>query len=143
AVEAVRAAKGAGGHAGGPPPGAHPRLSAENVPAQDATGVERLETAGAIQLGKLTLYELAGGTVDPSDEPPPATNPWNSERVAGGSSSGAAVALAAGLCSGANGADTGGSVRAPAAYFRVGGLEASYGRGIRARWQAVAGGLAP
>jgi len=84
------------------------------VPDYDATTVTKLKEAGAILLGKLGMHEFAFG--GPSvDAPFPAVrNPWNTEHVTGGSSSGCGAALAAGLCFGALGSDTGGSIRTPA-----------------------------
>ena len=116
----------------GVPTRAGSRLFAGHVPERDAPVMSRLLAAGAVPLGKLALYELAGGTTDPKGEPPPAVNPWDPARVPGGSSSGPAVALAAGLCAGAIGTDTGGSVRAPAAYCGVVGLKPTRGLVSRA-----------
>ena len=97
------------------------------VPGQDAETVRRLKAAGAVITGKLTTHEFAHG--GPSfDLPwPPARNPWNAEHFSGGSSSGSAVAVAAGFCLGALGTDTGGSIRGPAALSGTTGLMPSYG----------------
>ena len=97
------------------------------VPDRDAETVRRLRTAGAVITGKLTTHEFAHG--GPSfDLPwPPARNPWNVEHFSGGSSSGSAVAVAAGFCLGALGTDTGGSIRGPAALSGTTGLMPSYG----------------
>ncbi|MFO1210378.1 MAG: amidase [Amaricoccus sp.] len=94
----------------------------------DATVVARLRRAGAVVLGKLATYEYA--TVGPAfDGPaPPAVNPWDRERITGGSSSGSAVAVAAGLVRTAIGTDTGGSIRSPAAWCGVVGLKPTRGR---------------
>ncbi|HVL22282.1 MAG TPA: amidase [Amaricoccus sp.] len=94
----------------------------------DAAVVARLRRAGAVFLGKLATYEYA--TVGPAfDGPsPPAVNPWNPERITGGSSSGSAVAVAAGLLRTALGTDTGGSIRSPAAWCGVVGLKPTRGR---------------
>ncbi|MFT3975177.1 MAG: amidase [Amaricoccus sp.] len=96
--------------------------------AADATVVARLRRAGAVILGKLATYEYA--TVGPSfDGPaPPAVNPWNPERITGGSSSGSAAAVAAGLLRASLGTDTGGSIRSPAAWCGVVGLKPTRGR---------------
>jgi len=112
----------------GIPTTAHSRLLAGNVPERDATCVRRLGDAGTILLGKLALHEFALG--GPSwDLPwPPARNPWNVQHQAGGSSSGSAVAIAAGLTLAALGSDTGGSIRSPAAYCGIVGLKPTYGR---------------
>ena len=84
--------------------------------AQDAQVVTRLRAVGAVPLGKLATYEYA--LVGPSfDGPhPPATNPWNTDHITGGSSSGSAAAIAAGMVRCAIGTDTGGSIRSPACY---------------------------
>lgn len=98
------------------------------VATADAAVVARLRRAGAVLLGKLATYEYA--TVGPAfDGPaPPAVNPWNPERITGGSSSGSAVAVAAGLVRTALGTDTGGSIRSPAAWCGVVGLKPTRGR---------------
>ena len=105
----------------------HSALFADHVPAEDATTVRRLREAGAVVLGKLSTFEFAIG--GPSfDLPwPPARNPWNIERQPGGSSSGSGAAVAAGLCPGAMGSDTGGSIRFPAAWCGIAGLKPTYG----------------
>ena len=99
----------------------------DRVPADDAETVRRLKAAGAVITGKLATHEFAHG--GPSfDLPwPPARNPWNVEHFTGGSSSGSGAAVAAGLCLGALGTDTGGSIRGPAAFSGVAGLMPSYG----------------
>ena len=99
----------------------------DRVPAEDAETVRRLRAAGAVITGKLATHEFAHG--GPSfDLPwPPARNPWNTDHFSGGSSSGSGVAVAAGLCLGALGTDTGGSIRGPAALSGVAGLMPSYG----------------
>jgi aspartyl-tRNA(Asn)/glutamyl-tRNA(Gln) amidotransferase subunit A len=93
------------------------------VPAASAAVAERLAAAGAILLGKHATHEFALG--GPSfDLPfPPARNPWDVTRFTGGSSSGSAAAVAAGLCLGAIGTDTSGSIRAPAALCGIAGLK--------------------
>jgi len=104
------------------------RSMVDNRPAEDATVVRRLADGGAVLLGKQTTHEFAFG--GPSfDLPfPPARNPWDTERFTGGSSSGSAAAVAAGLCMAAMGSDTTGSVRTPAAFCGVVGLKPTYGR---------------
>lgn len=100
----------------------------DRVPTEDADVVRRLKSCGAVLLGKLNLHEFAyGGTCVPSHYGP-VRNPWNPNRIAGGSSGGSGVAVAAGLCLGALGTDTAASVRHPAAYCGVTGLKATYGR---------------
>lgn len=93
---------------------------------RDATVVQRLRSAGAVVLGKLNLTEFALSGYHP-DFPVPL-NPWNPELHPGGSSSGSGVAVAAGLCFGAIGTDTGGSIRLPSAWNGVVGLKPTYGR---------------
>jgi amidase len=96
------------------------------VAAHDATAVRRLRKAGAIILGKLAMTEGAYSDYHPSATPP--VNPWNPDYWPGISSSGAGIALAAGLCHGALASDTGGSIRWPAAANGVTGLKPTWGR---------------
>ena len=102
---------------------ARPARPAAADAAPDAAVVARLLAAGAVPLGKVATYEFA--LVGPSSDGPypPARNPWNPGRITGGSSSGSAAAIAAGLVRVAVGTDTGGSVRSPAAYCGVVGLK--------------------
>ena len=93
----------------------------------DAAVTENLKAHGAIALGKLAAWEFAVGGVSFGLPWPPALNPWNLDHDPGGSSSGSAVAVAAGLCAGAVGSDTGGSIREPAAWCGVAGLKPTYG----------------
>jgi aspartyl-tRNA(Asn)/glutamyl-tRNA(Gln) amidotransferase subunit A len=106
---------------------AHSRLLEHNVPRHDAAAVRRLYAAGAILLGKAATHEFAHG--GPSfDLPwPPARNPWNPMHFSGGSSSGSAAAVAAGLAAYALGTDTGGSVRSPAWLSGAVGLKPTFG----------------
>ncbi|MGB8130209.1 MAG: amidase [Candidatus Angelobacter sp.] len=97
------------------------------VPASDAEVIRRLKSAGAILLGKLNLHEFAYGGSGIIGHFGPARNPWNTEHVTGGSSSGSAVAVAACLCYGAIGTDTAGSIRLPAAFCGITGLKPTYG----------------
>ena len=105
----------------------HSALFKDHVPAEDATTVRLLRRAGAVILGKLSTHEFATG--GPSfDLPwPPARNPWNLDHMPGGSSSGSGAAVAAGLCAGAMGTDTGGSIRWPAAMCGIAGHKPTYG----------------
>src|SRR5690606_28491560 len=96
---------------------------ADRVAERDAEVVERLRAAGAVLLGKLNLHELAYGASSAVGAFGAVRNPWDPTRTAGGSSSGSAVALACGLCYGAIGTDTGGSIRQPAAFCGVVGLK--------------------
>jgi aspartyl-tRNA(Asn)/glutamyl-tRNA(Gln) amidotransferase subunit A len=100
----------------------------DHVPDEDAETWTRLRDAGAILLGKQETHEFAIGGPDFSLPFPPARNPWNTAHYPSGSSSGSAVAVAAGLCAAAMGSDTGGSIRGPAAYCGIVGLKPSYGR---------------
>ncbi|MHB8619651.1 MAG: amidase, partial [Chloroflexota bacterium] len=96
---------------------------------EDAEVVRRLDGAGAVILGKTNLHEFAyGPSGDTETAHPAARNPWNREHVAGGSSSGSGVAVAAGICPIALGTDTGGSIRIPAALCGVTGLKPTLGR---------------
>ncbi len=106
----------------------------DHVPADDATVVRRLRAAGAIVLGKLNMHEFAYGPEGLNFHYGHARNPWDaaSERIAGGSSSGSGVAVAAGLAAGALGSDTGGSIRIPASLCGITGLKPTYGRVSRA-----------
>lgn len=106
---------------------ANSRVLSDNIPLHDSRVAQRLERAGALPMGKLALHEFAHG--GPSfDVPwPPARNPWNTERVTGGSSSGSAAALAAGLVPGSIGTDTGGSIRVPASRCGITGLMPTFG----------------
>jgi aspartyl-tRNA(Asn)/glutamyl-tRNA(Gln) amidotransferase subunit A len=102
------------------------KVFAGRVPSQDATLVERLRSAGAVIVGKHTLYEFACAPHNPLYGP--AHNPWDTERDTSGSSSGSGAAVAAYLCYGAIGTDTGGSIRSPASMCGVVGLKQTYGR---------------
>jgi aspartyl-tRNA(Asn)/glutamyl-tRNA(Gln) amidotransferase subunit A len=99
-----------------------------HVPQEDAESWVRLKSAGAILLGKNETHEFAIGGPDFGLPFPPARNPWNTAHYPAGSSSGSAVAVAAGLCAAAMGSDTGGSIRGPAAYCGIVGLKPTYGR---------------
>ena len=103
-------------------------LFADRVPAEDAEIVRRLKTAGAVLLGKQNMQEFAYGGTSTSSYFGSVHNPWNVERIAGGSSGGSAAAVAAGMCFAAIGTDTGGSVREPAAFCGIVGLKPTYGR---------------
>jgi aspartyl-tRNA(Asn)/glutamyl-tRNA(Gln) amidotransferase subunit A len=99
-----------------------------HVPEEDAESWVRLRSAGAILIGKNETHEFAIGGPDFGLPFPPARNPWNTAHYPAGSSSGSAVAVAAGLCAAAMGSDTGGSIRGPAAYCGIVGLKPTYGR---------------
>ncbi len=100
----------------------------DHVPDEDAETWVRLRDAGAILLGKQETHEFAIGGPDFTLPFEPARNPWNTAHYPAGSSSGSAVAVAAGLCAAAMGSDTGGSIRGPAAYNGIVGLKPTYGR---------------
>jgi aspartyl-tRNA(Asn)/glutamyl-tRNA(Gln) amidotransferase subunit A len=100
---------------------------ADRVPSQDAEVVRRLKAGGAILLGKLNMHEFAYGDTSAVSHFGPVRNPWSLDRVPGGSSGGSAAAVAAHLCYGALGSDTGGSIRQPAACCGIVGLKPTYG----------------
>lgn len=107
------------------------QLDVEGAPARirqftrgvgDATAVRKLRDAGAIMLGKLHMSSL------PDTDLPLPRNPWNTDHITGGSSTGSGAAVAAGLCLGSLGEDTAGSIRNPSAFCGLAGLKATYGR---------------
>ena len=106
----------------------HSAVLQDWLPDHDAETVTKLREAGTVLLGKLGMHEFAFG--GPSvDAPFPAVcNPWNTAHIPGGSSSGSGAALAAGLCLGSLGSDTGGSIRTPSSHCGVVGMKATYGR---------------
>jgi aspartyl-tRNA(Asn)/glutamyl-tRNA(Gln) amidotransferase subunit A len=104
----------------------------DNIAARDATVVDRLRRAGAVIVGKLNTQEFAYGATGADSFGGPTRNPHDPERVTGGSSGGVAAAVADGLCAGAVGTDTGGSIRIPAALCGVVGLKPTLGRVSRA-----------
>ena len=99
-----------------------------HVPNDDAPVVQRLRRAGAVLVGKATLHELCFGIRSVNPVSGQCHNPWNTDRVPGGSSGGSGAALAADLVRGALGSDTGGSVRLPASFCGVSGLRPTVGR---------------
>jgi len=112
----------------GIPTTGHSKLRQDHVPQEDAEIVRRLRVGGGVLLGKLATWEFALG--GPSwDLPwPPARNPWDRDRLPGGSSSGPGAAVTAGFIPAAIGTDTGGSIRGPAAFCGIAGLKPTYGR---------------
>jgi aspartyl-tRNA(Asn)/glutamyl-tRNA(Gln) amidotransferase subunit A len=103
-------------------------IFANRVPNEDAEVVRRLKAAGAVLVGKLNMHEFAYGATSVPSHFGPVHNPWNLDRIAGGSSGGSGAAVAAELCYGALGSDTGGSIRQPSAYCGIVGLKPTYGR---------------
>jgi len=100
----------------------------DHIPKQDAFVVEKLKQAGAIINGKANTHEIALGITGDNPHFGTARNPWNIERIPGGSSSGSAIAVATGMALGALGTDTGGSIRIPASLCGIVGFKPTYGR---------------
>src|SRR5437762_9084718 len=112
----------------GIPTTGHSKLRQHHVPEHDAEVARRLKAGGGILLGKLATWEFALGGPSYDLPWPPARNPWDPNRLPGGSSSGAGAAVGAGFVPAAIGTDTGGSIRGPAALCGIAGLKPTYGR---------------
>jgi aspartyl-tRNA(Asn)/glutamyl-tRNA(Gln) amidotransferase subunit A len=104
------------------------KILTDFVPDYDATVIEKLTAAGAILIGKAGLHEWAYGITSNNPHFGSIRNPWDTERIPGGSSGGSAAALAADLCGFSLGSDTGGSIRIPASFCGLAGLKPTFGR---------------
>ncbi len=101
---------------------------ADHVPNEDADVVRRMRAAGAVLIGKANMQELAFGVVTTNPVFGQCRNPWNPDHIPGGTSGGSGASVAAGMCQGSLGTDTGGSVRIPASMTGVAGLRPTHGR---------------
>jgi len=104
------------------------KILGENIAGYDATAVRGLKEQGAVIVGTTNMHEFAAGVTSDNPHFGPVRNPWDMERVAGGSSGGSAVAVTTGMAAGAIGTDTAGSVRIPAALCGIIGFKPTYGR---------------
>jgi aspartyl-tRNA(Asn)/glutamyl-tRNA(Gln) amidotransferase subunit A len=104
------------------------KILGDFVPPEDSTVARKLARAGAILVGKTNLNEFAYGITGGNAHYGPVHNPWALDRISGGSSSGSAAAIAAGLCVASVGTDTGGSIRVPSAFCGTVGLKPTFGR---------------